>query len=132
MQYILKFFYCACAEKELPGGFPQILQNPGMKVVEKGRNAVLVCEATGEPTPAIAWVRDTVPIDLEVFLTYTIFAEAVARWPIFHNGFKEALNTFFVMLWYNIKKFLVFAGIFCINWKFNEQIFKERVWQRCP
>jgi hypothetical protein len=50
----------------VPAGFPQILQNPGMKVVEKGRNAVLVCEATGEPAPAIAWVRDTVPIDLEV------------------------------------------------------------------
>jgi netrin-G3 ligand len=55
-----------CADKELPAGFPQILQNPGMKVVEKGRNAVLVCEATGEPAPTITWVRDTLPIDLEV------------------------------------------------------------------
>jgi hypothetical protein len=68
-----KFTFCACAEKELPAGFPQILQNPGMKVVEKGRNAVLVCEATGEPAPAIAWVRDTVPIDLEVSLIVLIF-----------------------------------------------------------
>jgi hypothetical protein len=57
----------------VPAGFPQILQNPGMKVVEKGRNAVLVCEATGEPAPAIAWVRDTVPIDLEVSTTYITF-----------------------------------------------------------
>ena len=34
--------------------------------MEKGRNAVLVCEATGEPAPVISWVRDTVPINLEV------------------------------------------------------------------
>ena len=52
-------------EKELPVGFPQIIQNPGMKVVEKGRNAVLVCEATGEPAPVITWIKDVVPIDLE-------------------------------------------------------------------
>ena len=36
------------ADKEIPSGFPAIIQNPGMKVVEKGRNAVLVCEAGGE------------------------------------------------------------------------------------
>ena len=30
----------------MPTGFPEIIQNPGMKVVEKGRNAVLVCEVS--------------------------------------------------------------------------------------
>ena len=54
------------AEKELPVGFPQIVQNPGMKVVEKGRDVVLVCEANGDPAPVISWVRDTVPIITEV------------------------------------------------------------------
>jgi hypothetical protein len=68
------------AEKEVPAGFPQILQNPGMKVVEKGRNAVLVCEATGEPAPAIAWVRDTVPIDLEVSTGAQLVAFILDPW----------------------------------------------------
>ena len=54
------------AENQLPLGFPQIIQNPGMKVVEKGRNAVLVCDSTGEPTPTISWVKDTIPINVEV------------------------------------------------------------------
>ena len=64
----------------MPAGFPQILQNPGMKVVEKGRNAVLVCEATGEPAPAIAWVRDTVPIDLEVSTGAQLVAFILDPW----------------------------------------------------
>ena len=36
-------------DKNLPPGFPTILKNPSMKVVEKGRNAILECEAAGEP-----------------------------------------------------------------------------------
>ena len=50
------------ADKEIPSGFPAIIQNPGMKVVEKGRNAVLVCEAGGDPSPAITWIKDTMPV----------------------------------------------------------------------
>ena len=49
-------------DKEIPSGFPAIIQNPGMKVVEKGRNAVLVCEAGGDPSPAITWIKDTMPV----------------------------------------------------------------------
>jgi hypothetical protein len=30
-----------------------------MKVVEKGRNAILECEAAGEPQVNIYWVKDT-------------------------------------------------------------------------
>lgn len=52
-------------EKDLPEGFPQIIQNPGMKVVEKARHAVLVCEAAGSPKPTITWIKDTMPIDLK-------------------------------------------------------------------
>ena len=33
-----------------------------MKVVEKGRNAVLVCEAGGDPSPSISWIKDTMPV----------------------------------------------------------------------
>ena len=43
----------------MPAGFPRILQNPSMKVVEKGRNAVLVCEVSGGPNVHIYWVKDT-------------------------------------------------------------------------
>ena len=52
-------------EKALPTGFPQIIQNPAMKVVEKARHAVLVCEASGSPKPTISWIKDTMPIDLK-------------------------------------------------------------------
>ena len=45
------------SDKEIPNGFPQIIQNPGMKVVEKGRNTVLVCEAGGDPKPTITWIK---------------------------------------------------------------------------
>ena len=45
------------SDKEIPAGFPQIIQNPGMKVVEKGRNTVLVCEAGGDPNPTITWIK---------------------------------------------------------------------------
>ena len=46
------------AEKNLPSGFPVIKQNPGMKVVEKGHTARLLCEADGDPTVNIYWVKD--------------------------------------------------------------------------
>ena len=36
-----------------------------MKVVEKARHAVLVCEASGTPKPTITWIKDTMPIDLK-------------------------------------------------------------------
>jgi len=52
-------------EKAVPAGFPQIIQNPAMKVVEKARHAVLVCEASGSPKPTITWIKDTMPIDLK-------------------------------------------------------------------
>ena len=43
------FFSFSFSDKNLPPGFPTILKNPSMKVVEKGRNAILECEAAGEP-----------------------------------------------------------------------------------
>jgi hypothetical protein len=52
-------------DKALPVGFPQIIQNPAMKVVEKARHAVLVCEASGSPKPTITWIKDTMPINLK-------------------------------------------------------------------
>ena len=59
------FIFFVLPDKQIPTGFPAIIQNPGMKVVEKGRNAVLVCEAGGDPSPTITWIKDTMPIDLK-------------------------------------------------------------------
>ena len=50
-------------DENLPAGFPRITQNPAMKVVETGRNAILVCEAVGEPPPNVYWVKDTLRLD---------------------------------------------------------------------
>ena len=44
----------------VPRGFPVIKQNPKMKVVEKGRHAILVCEAEGDPPVNIYWVKDSI------------------------------------------------------------------------
>ena len=58
------FIFFVLPDKQIPTGFPAIIQNPGMKVVEKGRNAVLVCEAGGDPSPTINWIKDTMPVSL--------------------------------------------------------------------
>ena len=58
-QYNL-IFYNYFSDKNLPSGFPRIKQNPKMKVVEKGRNAILVCEAEGDPPVNIYWVKDSI------------------------------------------------------------------------
>ncbi|KAF4525354.1 hypothetical protein B566_EDAN007836 [Ephemera danica] len=50
--------------ERVPEGFPHISQGPTTKVVEIGHNAVLLCSATGHPTPDIFWVRDLVPVDM--------------------------------------------------------------------
>ena len=34
-----------------------------MKVVETGRNAILVCEAAGDPPPSVYWVKDTLRLE---------------------------------------------------------------------
>ena len=59
-QLTLQFRTFLLIEKSLPSGFPRIKQNPKMKVVEKGRNAILVCEAEGDPPVNIYWVKDSI------------------------------------------------------------------------
>jgi hypothetical protein len=52
-------FEIAFTDRNLPPGFPKIRKSPTMKVVEKGRDAVLVCEASGKPQVDIHWIKDT-------------------------------------------------------------------------
>lgn len=35
-----------------------------MQGVEKGRNALIPCKASGEPEPTITWLRDMMPLDM--------------------------------------------------------------------
>ncbi|XP_066269746.1 uncharacterized protein [Branchiostoma lanceolatum] len=52
------------AEENLPDGFPTITQGPQLKAVERGRPAILVCSASGDPAPDITWLKDMVPVDM--------------------------------------------------------------------
>ena len=40
------------------------MESPTLKAVEKDRNTVMLCSATGDPEPSISWLKDYVPIDL--------------------------------------------------------------------
>ena len=48
----------------VPSGYPKITESPTLKAVEKDRNTVMVCSATGNPDPTIVWLRDFIPVDL--------------------------------------------------------------------
>ncbi|XP_070563070.1 LOW QUALITY PROTEIN: receptor-type tyrosine-protein phosphatase delta-like [Ptychodera flava] len=51
-------------ERSLPAGFPTITQDPDLKVVEKGRLALMECRADGNPEPDITWLKEYVPVDM--------------------------------------------------------------------
>ena len=47
-----------------PSGYPRITESPTLKAVEKDRNTVMICSATGNPDPVITWLKDFIPVDL--------------------------------------------------------------------
>jgi len=47
-----------------PAGYPRIVESPSLKAVEKDRNTIMLCSATGHPEPTISWLKDYVPVDL--------------------------------------------------------------------
>lgn len=51
-------------EGQVPSGYPRILENPTLKAVEKDRNMVMLCDATGSPETEIMWLKDFIPVDL--------------------------------------------------------------------
>ncbi|XP_050531444.1 tyrosine-protein phosphatase Lar isoform X2 [Daktulosphaira vitifoliae] len=60
-------------EKDLPQGFPVITEGPGThKTIEVGHNAVLQCSASGNPSPAIYWLKENMRLDLETNPRYSI------------------------------------------------------------
>nr|XP_020649841.1 receptor-type tyrosine-protein phosphatase S isoform X6 [Pogona vitticeps] len=50
-------------EDQLPPGFPVIDMGPQLKVVERTRTATMLCAASGNPDPEIAWFKDFLPVD---------------------------------------------------------------------
>ena len=71
------FVFSYFPDGNIPSGFPRIIQPPSMKAVEKGRNVILVCEATGDPKVNIYWLRDTQR--LEPSPRYTIMDQGKLR-----------------------------------------------------
>ena len=47
----------------VPSGYPEITENPTLKSIEKDKNIILSCSATGIPEPTISWLKDFIPID---------------------------------------------------------------------
>ncbi|XP_037832361.1 receptor-type tyrosine-protein phosphatase delta isoform X34 [Kryptolebias marmoratus] len=50
-------------EDQLPPGFPTIDMGPQLKVVERTRTATMLCAASGNPDPDIAWFKDFLPVN---------------------------------------------------------------------
>lgn len=63
---LCKFFispwFSNFAEKDLPPGFPKILEGPAKQSVEKGRTASLQCRAMGTSPMNIVWIKDLLPV----------------------------------------------------------------------
>ncbi|KAG8188904.1 hypothetical protein JTE90_014959 [Oedothorax gibbosus] len=53
-------------EDSLPGGFPRFVRQPNMQGIEKGRGALLPCQAEGDPEPTIRWLKNMVPLDMTI------------------------------------------------------------------
>ncbi|ELU00302.1 hypothetical protein CAPTEDRAFT_229069 [Capitella teleta] len=49
---------------QVPSGYPNVPQGPNLKAVEKDRNTVMTCSATGDPKPQITWLKKSIPVDL--------------------------------------------------------------------
>ncbi|XP_026325265.1 tyrosine-protein phosphatase Lar isoform X7 [Hyposmocoma kahamanoa] len=49
---------------KVPPGFPNIAPPPTTMVVEVGHTATLPCQATGNPTPKIKWLWNSLPLDV--------------------------------------------------------------------
>lgn len=60
------------AAEKVPNGFPSITVPTSTQVVEIGHAVVLLCGASGNPTPRIRWLRDAMPLDIRSNPRYTL------------------------------------------------------------
>ncbi|XP_077297678.1 tyrosine-protein phosphatase Lar isoform X3 [Arctopsyche grandis] len=58
--------------EKVPNGFPSITVPTSTQVVEIGHAVVLLCGASGNPTPRIRWLRDAMPLDIRSNPRYTL------------------------------------------------------------
>ena len=63
-QFPVRDIFCICPTHVVPVGYPVIVETPTLKAVEKGRNAVMVCEAEGNPHPDVWWLKDNIPVNI--------------------------------------------------------------------
>ncbi|XP_049874529.1 tyrosine-protein phosphatase Lar isoform X4 [Pectinophora gossypiella] len=57
---------------KVPPGFPNIALPPTTMVVEVGHTATLPCQATGNPTPRIKWLWNSLPLDVAANPRYAL------------------------------------------------------------
>ncbi|XP_059050770.1 tyrosine-protein phosphatase Lar isoform X1 [Achroia grisella] len=57
---------------KVPPGFPSITPPPTTMVVEVGHTATLPCQATGNPTPKVKWLMNSLPLDINTNPRYTL------------------------------------------------------------
>ncbi|XP_031768758.1 tyrosine-protein phosphatase Lar isoform X4 [Galleria mellonella] len=57
---------------KVPPGFPSIAPPPTTMVVEVGHTATLPCQATGNPTPKVKWLLNSLPLDVNSNPRYTL------------------------------------------------------------
>jgi len=50
-----------------PRGYPRILEDPTLRVVDEEETCLLACTVEGEPKPKVTWYKDYVPLDMEVY-----------------------------------------------------------------
>ena len=80
-----------------------------MKVVEKSRNAVLVCEGAGDPNPTITWIKDTMPVDLKANPRLSLMKQGKLRGKALVPG---RLNGFALIALYQTKTFRRAPSVF--------------------
>ncbi|CAD5209062.1 unnamed protein product [Bursaphelenchus okinawaensis] len=59
-------------EDQVPPGFPVIEAHPVMKSVESGRTAHLSCRVSGEPTPKVLWLKNSIPVNVKNNPRYSV------------------------------------------------------------
>lgn len=74
-----------------------------MKVVEKGRNAILVCEAEGDPPVNIYWVKDSIRLRRDP--RFTVMQQGKLR------GERETMFCYCCIIAHNIAFRLFFTNI---------------------
>jgi len=53
-----------CVAGVVPAGYPEIVENPTWRTVQKDAEATLTCSAAGDPVPTVSWLKNFVPLNM--------------------------------------------------------------------